>query len=108
MITTDRRDFQQINARKKAGQLDAGSKREIRVCLKLTELNEKKQQVKLQGCHKDDIWVISSSAFFAECTSATTVIASSAWYGADGDGNIEIKPLQVRTLLAFLVQKYRY
>lgn len=89
VISTDRKDFQQINARKKAGHVDAGTKRETRTCIKMPEqLNGK-----VPGCHKDDIWIISSSPFFSADPSATTVIATSTWYGADGDNNIELKPL---------------
>lgn len=89
VISTDRKDFQQINARKKAGQADAGSKRETRICIKMTE----QQHGKVLGCNKDDMWIVSSSPFFSEDRTATTVIATSAWYGPDGDNNIELKPL---------------
>jgi hypothetical protein len=89
VISTNRKDFQQINARRKAGQMDAGSKREARICLKLVEQG----MGKVPGCHKDDMWIVSSSPFFTEDRFATTCIAASAWYGADGDNNIELKPL---------------
>ena len=88
VISTDRRDFQQINARKKAGQTDAGAKREIRTCIRMAE-----QGSRVPGCSKDDLWILSTSPFFTEDATATTVIATSAWFGPDGDGNIELKPL---------------
>ena len=91
IISTDRKDFQQINARRKAGQLDAGTKRETRICIKMTE--DSCLRSKVPGCNKDDLWVISSSPFFTEEKSATTVIATSAWFGPDGDYNIELNPL---------------
>ena len=89
VISTDRKDFQQINARKKMGQADAGSKRETRTCLKWIEHG----QGKVPGCSKDDCWIISSSPFFTEDRTATTVIATSSWWGADSDNNVELTPL---------------
>ena len=90
LITTDRRDFAQIGYRKKAGQADAGTKREVRTCIRMTEEQGKS---KVPGCSKDDLWILSTSPFFSEERGATTVIATSAWFGPDSDNNIEMKPL---------------
>jgi hypothetical protein len=90
LVTTDRRDFAQIGYRRKAGQADAGTKREVRTCIKMTEEQGKS---KVPGCSKDDLWVLSTSPFFSEESGATTVIVTSAWFGPDSDNYIEMKPL---------------